>query len=107
MLDEFSNSLSARHDSLTVARIHWGPVRGAPFFFEEPSRCPINPQQEGGSAEGWHVAWLSFKDLAQSVRDDVERIRNHPLTPDSIPVHGFIYDVKNGALVPVEADLSA
>ena len=61
-----------------------------------------NPQQEGGSTEGWHIAWLNFRDLAQSVRDDVARIRNHPLTPDSIPVHGFIYDVKNGQLLPVD-----
>ena len=61
-----------------------------------------NPQQEGGSTEGWHVAWLNFTDLAQSVRDDVARIRKHPLTPDTVPVHGFIYDVKNGELVPVD-----
>ncbi len=66
-----------------------------------------NPQHEGGSTEGWHVAWLNFSDLAQSVRDDVVRIRNHPLTPDSIPVYGFIYDVKNGELVSVEAETSA
>ncbi len=61
-----------------------------------------NPQNEGGSTEGWHVAWLTFSDLAQSVRDDVARIRDHPLTPDTIPVHGFIYDVRTGTLIPVE-----
>ena len=61
----------------------------------------INPQAEGGSAEGWHIAWLTFRDLAQSVRDDVARIKTHPLTPDDIPVHGFIYDVKTGKLLPV------
>jgi len=37
------------------------------------------------------------------VIDDVERIRNHPLVPDSIPVHGFIYDVHSGKLIEVEA----
>lgn len=61
-----------------------------------------NPQSEGGSPDGWHVAWLTFKDLAQSVRDDVARIRNHPLTPKDVPVWGFIYDVKSGQLLPVE-----
>lgn len=60
-----------------------------------------NPQAEGGSPEGWHVAWLTFRDLAQSVRDDVARIEGHPLTPDDIPVHGFIYDVRTGKLLPV------
>jgi carbonic anhydrase len=60
-----------------------------------------NIQTEGGSPEGRHVAWLTFRDLAQSVRDDVARIRRHPLTPDSVPVWGFIYDVKTGQLHPV------
>lgn len=61
-----------------------------------------NPDSEGGSKEGWHIAWLTFSNLAQSVRDDVLRIRSHPLTPDNIPVHGFIYDVRTGRLLPVE-----
>ena len=61
-----------------------------------------NPQDEGGSSEGWHIAWLTFKNLEQSVRDDVIRIRNHPLTPKDVPVWGFIYDVKSGQLLPVE-----
>jgi carbonic anhydrase len=61
-----------------------------------------NTQAEGGSPEGWHVAWLTFKNLEQSVRDDVIRIRNHALTPKDVPVWGFIYDVKSGQLLPVE-----
>ena len=60
-----------------------------------------NNQAEGGSPEGWHVAWLTFTDLAKSVRDDVARIREHPLTPNDIPVHGFIYDVRSGKLLAV------
>lgn len=60
-----------------------------------------NPDGSGGSPEGWHVAWLTFKDLAQSVRDDVTRIVAHPLTPNHIPVHGFIYEVRTGQLLPV------
>ncbi|WP_439547250.1 beta-class carbonic anhydrase [Sandarakinorhabdus sp.] len=61
-----------------------------------------NQQAEGGSPEGWHLAWLTFRDLAQSVRDDVVRIKAHPLTPDDVPVHGFIYEVKTGELLPVD-----
>ena len=60
-----------------------------------------NAKAEGGSPDGWHVAWLTFRDLARSVRDDVARIRQHQLTPDDIPVHGFIYDVQTGKLLPV------
>lgn len=61
-----------------------------------------NQQEEGGSHEGHYMSWLAFTDLAKSVRDDVERIRNHSLTPDGIPVWGFIYDCGTGQLLPVE-----
>jgi carbonic anhydrase len=29
---------------------------------------------------------------------DVRRIRSHPLVPKSIPIYGYIYDVKTGRL---------
>jgi carbonic anhydrase len=35
--------------------------------------------------------------------DDVERIRHHPLVPKSIPVYGYLYDVRSGRLIEVEA----
>jgi len=31
----------------------------------------------------------------------VKRIREHPLVPGSIPISGYIYDVKSGRLVEV------
>ena len=49
-----------------------------------------------GSREAEYIDWMTIKDPMQAVMDDVERIRNHPLVPDSIPVHGFIYDVHSG-----------
>jgi carbonic anhydrase len=55
-----------------------------------------------GSRAGEYVEWLTVKDARQAVLDDVARIRNHPLIPKSIPVHGYIYDVKSGKLVEVE-----
>jgi len=33
----------------------------------------------------------------------VQRIRTHPLVPASIPVYGYIYDVKTGQLIEVKA----
>lgn len=54
-----------------------------------------------GSTEGDFVNWLTFKDSATSVIDDVRRIRNHPLVPADIPVYGFVYDVRTGRLVEV------
>jgi carbonic anhydrase len=54
-----------------------------------------------GSSEAKYIDWLTISDNAQSVTEDVERIRSHPLVPGSIPIHGFIYDVVTGQLVEV------
>ena len=54
-----------------------------------------------GSSEGKFIKWHTFKNLEQSVVEDVQRIRNHPLIPGRIPIYGFYYDVKSGKLVPV------
>lgn len=45
--------------------------------------------------------FLPFKDLEQSVRDDVQIIRDSPLVPDDIVVSGAIYDVHTGRLQTV------
>jgi len=55
-----------------------------------------------GSRAGEYIEWLTVRDARQAVLDDVARIRNHPLIPKTIPVHGYIYDVKSGKLVEVE-----
>jgi len=55
----------------------------------------------GGSTEGKYINWLTIKDQAQSVLEDVQRIKAHPLVPSDIPVHGYIYDVKSGRLIEV------
>jgi carbonic anhydrase len=54
-----------------------------------------------GSTAGEYIEWLTIRDLAQSVISDVTRIRTHPLVPNRIRIHGFIYDVTNGKLVEV------
>ncbi|MBV8051175.1 MAG: carbonic anhydrase [Acidobacteriaceae bacterium] len=56
-----------------------------------------------GSRAGEYIDWLTIKDPQQAVIDDVERIRNHPLVPHTIPVYGFLYDVRSGKLVEVKA----
>ena len=55
-----------------------------------------------GSREGEYVDWMTFSDANQAVLDDVARIKSHPLVPKSIPVYGYIYDVKSGKLIEVE-----
>jgi carbonic anhydrase len=54
-----------------------------------------------GSHEGRYIKWHSFSDLNGSVVQDVKRIRAHPLVPARIPIHGYVYDVRNGRLLDV------
>ena len=54
-----------------------------------------------GSAEGDFIDWLTIKNHSESVTSDVRRIRLHPLVPDSVPIYGYVYDVKKGRLVEV------
>jgi len=65
-----------------------------PSGFEDGGKGP-------GSRAGEYVEWLTIADQKQAVVDDVERIRNHPLVPKTIPVYGFIYDVRSGKLIEV------
>ena len=60
-----------------------------------------------GSTEAQFVDWLTIADTAQAVVDDVSRIRRQPLVPKSIPIYGYIYDVKTGKLVEVAAATQA
>jgi carbonic anhydrase len=54
-----------------------------------------------GSPEAANIDWLCITDQTGSVADDVQRIRNHPLVPDSIAIYGYVYDVRSGRLVEV------
>ncbi|HEX4933140.1 MAG TPA: carbonic anhydrase [Gemmatimonadaceae bacterium] len=54
-----------------------------------------------GSPVGKEIDWLTISDREQSVVEDVERIRNHPLVPGTIPIHGLLYDVASGRLTEV------
>jgi carbonic anhydrase len=60
-----------------------------------------------GSAEAKYIDWLTIGEQAQSVTEDVARIKNSPLVPKSIPVYGYIYDVKTGRLVEVPTATAA
>lgn len=52
-----------------------------------------------------HVEGLDFMpigtDLHASVKRDVQIVKEYKAIPNDTPVHGFIYDVKNGSLLPV------
>ncbi len=55
-----------------------------------------------GSRAGEFIEWLTIADPMQAVIDDVNRLRNHPLIPRSIPIYGYVFNVTTGELVEVE-----
>src|SRR5438876_2640926 len=81
----------------TVVVIHHTDC-GMLTFSNEDLRTKVR-QELGANAD--HIDFLPFKDLEQSVRDDVATIKNSPLIPKNIEVSGFIYDVRSGGLLPV------
>jgi len=53
-------------------------------------------RSHGAIADG--IAFLSFPDLDQSVRDDLAIYKSSNLVRQDIPVRGFVFDVKSGKL---------
>ncbi|MDD4932574.1 MAG: carbonic anhydrase [Methylacidiphilaceae bacterium] len=56
-----------------------------------------------GSSEAQYIDWLTIRNQEESVVEDVQRLRRHPLVPPWVPIRGFLYDVRSGALRPVTA----
>ena len=81
----------------TVVVIHHTDC-GMLTFSNEDLRTKL---QQELHANADHIDFLPFKNLEQSVRDDVATIKASPLIPKNIEVSGFIYDVHSGKLLPV------
>ncbi|HET8599226.1 MAG TPA: carbonic anhydrase [Segeticoccus sp.] len=50
---------------------------------------------------GVDASWMSFSvvdDQEQKLREDLAKVRSHPLIPDATLVGGFVYDVDSGLL---------
>jgi carbonic anhydrase len=62
---------------------------------------------DSGSGAGHFIKWLTIANREQAVVQDVERIRQHPLVPPGIPIHGYVYDVRSGRLNEVPAASAA
>ena len=54
------------------------------------------------SADADHIAFLPFKNVEQSVRDDIAFLHSSPLIPQTVTIQGFIYDVTTGKLQAVD-----
>lgn len=77
----------------------------------EHTRCAMASSSEDelrrrvGSEAGADASWMSLgviEDQLAAVRDDVAKVKAHPLIGDHVAVAGFIYDVDTGLLSPVD-----
>ena len=71
------------------------------------TRCAVASSSEGelrqrvSDSAGQDASWQAFHvidDQAQALAEDVQKVRSHPLIPDSVRVGGFLYDVETGLL---------
>jgi carbonic anhydrase len=71
------------------------------------TRCAMSAHSEEqlrqriSESAGVDPSWQMFSvvtDQLAALRDDVKRVRTHPLIPDSVEVGGFLYDVDTGLL---------
>ena len=53
-----------------------------------------------GDVDDWDP--LAVDDQLGTLHEDVERLRRSPLLPDDLAVAGFVYDVADGSLSPVD-----
>ena len=77
----------------------------------EHTRCAMASSTEDelrrrvGSEAGTDASWMSLgviEDQTAAVRDDVAKVKAHPLIGDHVAVGGFIYDVDTGLLEPID-----
>ena len=47
------------------------------------------------------IEWQTFTDLEQSLIEDIEIIKSHPLIPDDINISGYVFDLSNDELKPI------
>jgi carbonic anhydrase len=53
------------------------------------------------ASAGMDASWQSIhvvRDQLESLADDVQKVRTHPLVPETVTVGGFVYDVDTGLL---------
>jgi len=81
----------------TVVVIHHTDC-GMLTFSNDDLRTKVKQELQ---ADADHIDFLPFKDLEQSVNDDVAKLKASPLIPKNVDISGFIYDVKSGRLLPV------
>lgn len=75
------------------------------FVGDEEAETLSSRPAAGVSTKEWNDAWIQFwqaasrnlGQVATVIREDMDRIRNHPRTPAYVQVEGYVRDVKLGS----------
>ena len=59
-------------------------------------------QNESGTAAFAPNHFHAFVNVENNVRRQIQKVKSHPWIPKTMPVRGFVYDVKTGRLNEVE-----
>ena len=75
------------------------------------TRCAMASNSEAelrervGAGAGKDASWMTFhaiEDQKRALREDLAKVRTHPLIAEGTLVGGFVYDVDTGLLEPVD-----
>ena len=56
---------------------------------------------DSGSPEAYYMDFMPIRgSIEDSLVLDVSRLRRHPLVPPAVTIHGYVYDVETGRLIP-------
>jgi carbonic anhydrase len=69
---------------------------GMMTFQDEELRLKL--QAQTGTATITPSGFWAFRSLEDHVREQIQKLTSHPWIPDTLPIRGFIYDVKTGKL---------
>jgi carbonic anhydrase len=75
--------------------------RGMLTFSDDALRAQLRKNLH---ADADHIAFLPFKSVDDSVKDDIAAYNASPIMRHDISVRGFVYDVKTGKLREVSAN---
>ncbi len=74
-------------------------------FKDEDLRARL--ERETGTASLSPEQFHSFSNLEENVQRQMQKLRSHPWVPNSIPIRGFVFDVKTGRLSEVSMKSAA
>ncbi|WP_276256324.1 hypothetical protein [Halomontanus rarus] len=72
-------------------------MSGRHLSLDDVDLNPVLPSLDLGDAS--IADWVSMTDdIDEACRAQIDYLEDHPLVPDEVTVHGYIYEVESGAL---------